>query len=165
MSFRSLKAGQGLQTFWQGRSPREKKLLGLAGLFLLLFILVMVFGWLHSERRRLVKAVPKAEAGLAQMQMAAEEQARLKGGAVPPRLAASPLADALRATAMARGLVLTVEPNGEGVLLKGQGSFDTLIAWLADVQRDHALRPMRLEMTRDANLARFEATLVFPPAQ
>lgn len=154
---------QALLALWLVRSPREKKLLSLAGLFLLLFVLVMLFGWLHSERRRLVKAVPMAEARLAQMQLAAEEKARLQGQAPRLRLAAAPLAEALRAMATARGLVLTVEPNGEGVLVRGQGSFDPLIAWLADVQRDQALRPVRLEMVRDGNLARLEATLVFPP--
>lgn len=154
-----------LLSFWLARSAQEKTLLRAAGLFLLLLALVLLFGWQHNERQRLRRVLPQAEARLGQMQMAAEEYARLQAQAPVARLSDKALLEALRAAAAARGLELQLETTGEGVLVKGTGGFDALVAWLADVQRDHALRPLRLEMLREDKGARLEATLVFPPNQ
>lgn len=154
-----------LQAFWLARSAQEKTLLRAASLFLLLLALVLLFGWQHNERQRLRRALPQAEARLGQMQAAAEESARLQAQPPTARLSDKALPEALRAAAAARGLELLVEMTGEGVLVKGTGGFDAQVAWLADVQRDHALRPLRLEILREGKGARLEATLVFPPNQ
>lgn len=154
-----------LQAFWLARSAQEKALLRAAGLLLLLLALFLLFGWQHNERQRLRRALPQAEARLGQMQVAAEEYARLQAQPPAARLSDKALQEALRAAAAARGLELLLETTGEGVLVKGAGGFDALVAWLADAQRDHALRPLRLEILREGNGARLETTLVFPPNQ
>lgn len=160
-----ISVGRPVQAFWLRRSVHERKLLGVAGIFLLLFALFMLFGWVHGERRRLKQALPLAQARLAQMQMAAEEHVRLQAQPIPARLVASALTDALRAGASAHGLSSTIELTSEGALVRGLGAFDALITWLADVQRDQALRPQRLEVSRDGNIARFEVMLVYPEPQ
>lgn len=152
-----------LAVLWRTRSQREQRLLLAAGIFLLLLGLALSLGWAHSEHQRLRRAVPQAEARLGQMQMASDERARLLTQPLPARLAGSALTDALLGSARARNLILTAQPSGDGVQVKGQGGFDAVVAWLADVQRDHALRPTRTEILRDGAGTRFEATLVFPP--
>lgn len=153
------------RAFWHARSRRERTLLAGGAIVLLVLALAQALFWLHDEGRRLRRAVPLAEASLGQMQLATDEHARLQALPLPARPALPVLLAGLQASSRARGLVLTAEAAGDGVRIKGQGSFESLIVWLADIQREHALRPLHLEIRRSANTAQFDASLVFPEPQ
>ena len=98
-------------------------------------------------------ALPLAEARLAQLQAQAEEIARLRAQAVPEPLVGVPLLEVLRASATARDLTLNIQMSEGGVAVSGQGGFDALWVWLAEIQRDHALRVVKLEMDRGGIVA------------
>ena len=151
-----------LLSAWRNHSPREQRMLVAGALFLVLLGMVLTLAWGYSERQRLLRVVPQAEARLRQMQLATDERARLQGLPLPVRLADPALAAALSGGANARGLTLTVQLTGDGAQIKGQGAFDALLVWLADIQREYALRPVSAEIQRDGALARFELRLVFP---
>lgn len=151
-----------LQSAWRSRSPREQSMLVAGALFLVLLGMVLTLAWGYSERQRLLRVVPQAEARLRQMQLATDERARLQGLPLPVRLADPALAAALSGGANARGLTLTVQLTGDGAQIKGQGAFDALLVWLADIQREYALRPVSAEIQRDGALTHFELRLVFP---
>ena len=145
-------AGQ-VVTWWQARNPRERNLLTVAALCLTVFVLVLSIGWVLGEQKRLRRALPLAEARLAQLQAQAEEIARLRAQAVPEPLVGVPLLEVLRASATARDLTLNIQMSEGGVAVSGQGGFDALWVWLAEIQRDHALRVVKLEMDRGGIVA------------
>ena len=108
----------GLRTAWLALSAREQRLLLATGLFLLLVGVVLVAGWGHNERRRLLRALPFAEVRLAQMQQASDERLRLQAQPLPTRLDGAALLAALQSAAAAHALTLSLQPTGEGVLVK-----------------------------------------------
>lgn len=131
-----------LARHWQARTARERRLLTLTALVLGLLALLMLADWLHVERKRLDRALPKREAQLARMQEDASEMARLRQS--PPTGSSSPSVatqvDAVSAAARSRGLNLTIQPAGDKVQLSGQVAFDALAAWLASLHRDQGLQ-------------------------
>lgn len=145
-----------LQTRWLACSPREHRLLGIASLFIALLVLFLLLSWLNTERQRLERTLPLAEARLASLQAAADEHAGLRGQATPIRLSGPALHDALRVSARERGLSLDIQPGNGGWQTKGQASADAALGWLAENMRSHALRPVQLELGPDG----FSATLV-----
>ncbi len=145
-----------LQAGWRAATPREQRLLGMATLLALLLSLFLLFGWLQTERQRLQRALPLGEARLVSLQAQADEHARLQGQPIGAPLSGSALLDALRISARKRGLALDIQ-SGEGELqVNGLGKADAALAWLAEITHNHALRPLRLELSRD----KFSATLV-----
>jgi general secretion pathway protein M len=151
-----------LRTAWHAISPRERRLVSLAGGVLGIAAVVGLLDWSQTERARLERTLPRAEASLEQVQEAATEIARLRTLTPPARPSGPALLDAVQASAKARGLPLTVQAGGEGIQIKGQAGFDALTGWLATLQKDQGLRVRRMEIQPQGDQAGIDALLVGP---
>ena len=121
---------------WQAISPRERRLVLAAGIVVLIGLVVTLLDWSRSERSRLARSLPHAEAQLEQVQEAAQ------------------------ASAKSRGLGLALQATGDGLQIKGQASLDAFVDWLAALQRDQGLRVQRLEIQGQSGGASIDAVLV-----
>lgn len=116
---------------WQQLQPRERQLAFWCGIVIAVAALLTIEDWQRQEQIRLAKALPAAEARLANMQKLADEfsglPARRQKGA---KAKASP--ELLIASAKAAGLPLDVAVTGTSqVVLKGAVAFDRWVDWLA----------------------------------
>jgi len=152
-----------LRERWSGYSQRERQILLGLGLLLGAVLLWLLVDWSSQQRQSLQRSVPRAAAQLAQMQGAAEELAQLRSQALPARLSDTALVAALQAAAEAKGVKLLIQPAGERIQVSGEGGFDSVIDYLAVIQRDHGLRPLRLEILPGGGGVRFEANLAGLP--
>ena len=136
-----------LQAWLAARAPRERQLLQAAGLLLPLAVAWAVFDWTWSEQQRLNQRLPVARAGFERMQEDAAELARLRS--LPPITAVSTaaLAAATAAAAEARGLNVSAAMSAEGLVVKGSAPLPVLVDWLASIQADLRLRPIRMKTT------------------
>ena len=145
---------------WQAISPRERRLVLAAGVVVLVGLVVSLLDWSRSERGRLARSLPRAEAQLEQVQEAATELTRLRGQTAPQRAAGPALLEAAQASARSRGLALALQGTGDGLQIKGQVSLDAFVDWLAALQRDQGLRVQRLEIQGQGSTAGIDAVLV-----
>lgn len=145
---------------WQAISPRERRLVLAAGIVVLIGLVVTLLDWSRSERSRLARSLPHAEAQLEQVQEAATELTRLRGQTSPQRATGPALQEAAQASAKSRGLGLALQATGDGLQIKGQASLDAFVDWLAALQRDQGLRVQRLEIQGQGASAGIDAVLV-----
>ena len=145
---------------WQAISPRERRLVLLAGGVVVIGLVVGLLDWSRGERARLARSLPRAEAQLEQVQEAATEITRLRGETATPRAAGPALLEAAQASAKSRGLGLVLQSTGDGLQVKGQASLDAFVDWLAALQRDQGLRVQRLEVQGQGSAASIDAVLV-----
>ncbi len=145
---------------WHAISPRERRLVLIATGVVLVGLVVSLLDWSLSQRGRLARSLPRAEAQLEQVQEAATELTRLRGQAAPQRAAGPALLDAAQASAKSRGLGLALQATGDGLQIKGQASLDAFVDWLAVLQRDQGLRVQRLEVQGQGGSAGIDAVLV-----
>ena len=145
---------------WQGITPRERRLVLAAGVVVLVGLVVSLLDWSRSERGRLARSLPRAEAQLELVQEAATELTRLRGQTAPQRAAGPALLEAAQASAKSRGLGLALQASGDGLQIKGQASLDAFVDWLAALQRDQGLRVQRLEIQGQSGGASIDAVLV-----
>ena len=153
-----------LATAWQGLSPRERRLVLIAGAVVAIGTTVSVLDWARHERSRLDRSLPRSAAQLEQVQESATEIARLRNQPPLQAPAGPALLEAAQAAAKSRGLGLTLQAGGEGLHVKGQAAFDELAAWLAAVQRDQGLRILRMEIQQQGPQASIDAVLAGPSA-
>jgi type II secretory pathway component PulM len=153
-----------LRQSWQAISPRERKLLLMAAAVVGVGIVLSTLDWSRNERIRLGRALPRAEAQLERVQESATEITRLRAQPAPQRPAAAALLDMAQTSARSRGLGVSIQAGGEGLHVKGQASFDELVAWLAAVQHDQGLRVLRMELQQQGALASIDALLAIPAA-
>lgn len=148
-----------ISTAWQGISPRERRLILIAGAVTSIGLALSLLDWTRHERSRLDRSLPRSEAQLEQVQEAATEITRLRSQ--PPLQAPSgpALLEAAQAAAKSRGLALTLQSGGEGLHVKGQAGFDELTAWLAAIQHDQGLRVVRMEIQHQGPQASIDAVL------
>ena len=151
-----------LRTAWHAISPRERRLVSLAGSVLGIAAVLGLLDWSQTERARLERTLPRAEARVDPVQEAATEISRLRTLTPPARPSGPALLDAVLASAKARGLPLTVQAGGEGIQIKGQADFDALTGWLATLQKDQGLRVRRMEIQPQGDQAGIDALLVGP---
>lgn len=149
---------------WQAISPRERKLLLMAAAVVGVGIVLSTLDWSRNERIRLGRALPRAEAQLERVQESATEITRLRAQPAPQRPAAAALLDMAQTSARSRGLGVSIQAGGEGLHVKGQASFDELVAWLAAVQHDQGLRVLRMELQQQGALVSVDALLAIPAA-
>jgi general secretion pathway protein M len=149
---------------WQAISPRERKLLLMAGVVVGVGILLTTLDWSRTERVRLDRALPRAEARLEQVQESATEITRLHAQPAPRRPAAAALLDMAQTSAKSRGLGVSIQTGGEGLHVKGQAGFDELVAWLAAIQHDQGLRVLRMELQQQGAVVSVDALLAIPAA-
>ncbi len=149
---------------WQAISPRERKLLLMAAAVVGVGIVLSTLDWSRNERIRLGRALPRAEAQLERVQESATEITRLRAQPAPQRPAVAALLDMAQTSARSRGLGVSIQAGGEGLHVKGQASFDELVAWLAAVQHDQGLRVLRMELQQQGALVSVDALLAIPAA-
>ena len=149
---------------WQAISPRERKLLLTAGAVVGVGIVLTTLDWSRTERLRLGRALPRAEARLEQVQESATEITRLHAQPPPRRAAAAALLDMVQTSAKSRGLGVLIQTGGEGLHIKGQAGFDEFVAWLAAIQRDQGLRVLRMELQQQGAVVSIDALLAIPAA-
>ncbi len=134
-----------LRAHWRNLQPRERLLVGAGGIFAaaaLLYALLWVP--MTHEISRLRTAVPAAQAQLRQMQAQLAEVKQLKASPAARR-PTSDLRAVVEQSAAANGMkkhVTRLEERGEkAVKLALDGvSFNSLISWLSDLQKQSALR-------------------------
>lgn len=149
---------------WHACSPRERRLILIAGGVVALGLVLSLADGSARERSRLDRLLPRAQAQLEQTQEAATEIAALRGRPPAQALAGPALADAVGAAAKARGLAVTAQSTGDGVQIRGSGDFDTLITWLGTLHTDQGLRVQRIEIQRAGGQASVDALLAAPAA-
>jgi len=125
------------------RTPRERRMLAAAAVVVVVATLVTLADGLARERTRLAGSLPDARSELARMQEDAAELQRLRQTPVPDAAATATLLEAARAAAASRGLALSITAAGDTLQVRGRADFDALVGWLAALQSELRLRPLR----------------------
>jgi len=143
--------------WWSGRSRREQVMLG--GLALFLGALVLVFGVikpLQAARASALQDIRTYETYTARIRAAGTLSA-----SQPQRRQGSP-ADVINGSVGSFGLTATVAPISGGARATiADGSYDSLMAWLADLSATSSLRIRRVDIQRTATPGRVSATVDF----
>lgn len=156
-----------IREWWQGISPRERRMVAGAGVALLLTVIwLAVVEPLQQRRAMLERGVPVQRELLTWMQDAAP---RLRD-AGPARAAAGQSLFAVvdrsvRATPLG-GAVQRLQPEGQAsvrVWLEN-AAFDDLVRWLGTLEREHGVSPsaIAVERTDSAGLVNARVTLDRP---
>lgn len=143
--------------WWSGRSRREQVMLGSLALFL--GGLVLVFGVvkpLQSARASALQDIRTYETLTARIRAAGT----LSAGQ-PQRRQGSP-AEVINGSIASFGLTATVAPiTGGARATIADGSYDSVVAWLADLSATSSLRIKRVDFQRAAAPGRVSATVDF----
>lgn len=143
--------------WWSGRSRREQVMLG--GLALFLAALVLVFGIvkpLQSARASALQDIRTYETLTARIRAAGTLSA-----SQPQRRQGSPN-DVITGSAPGFGLTATVSaiPDGARATI-ADGSYDSVMAWLADLSATSSLRIKRVDLQKAAAPGHVSATVDF----
>lgn len=142
-------------------NARERTILIVGTILISVTLLWLLYSWQANTQRELDVAIPRATAQFARVQSEAAELARLRG--LPPPAAVpnlTQLATTLTGTANARGLTLTIRNDGNQLVLSGKGiNFDSLAPWLAEIQRDSAIRLTYLDVIQGPGGPQLETRL------
>ena len=140
---------------WNALSPRDRRMLVLAGGFLL-----VVFTWLVAfepawdGRRQLARELPALRLDLAQMDQLAEEARQAANAPRQGVESASQLRTRVEETLADAGLsgsVAQLELNGEMVEVRfRQADFERWLYWLDAAVRETRMRVVDLAITREA---------------
>lgn len=144
------------QAWWGGLSARERLLLGVLGA--LLAVAVLVFGVvkpLQAARAQAFADIRTYETLSARIRAAGGTLSAAKG----PRREGAPAKVASDA-ATALGLIVTPEPISGGVRVTvPDASYESLVAWIADLAATSDLRVRRLSIQRRPAAGRVSATV------
>lgn len=145
---------------WLARQPRERQMLAAMFAVLAVAALWSVWDWTRSERTRLARALPAAQATLGAMRDHSAELQRLRRQPlrIPP--AAQALAELLQTGARSHGLGLKVRVSEGGVAVSGSADFDAMLDWLAAAQRDYGLKVQRFSGSRVGSSCQIEMLLM-----
>ncbi len=140
-----------LRTHWEARAPREKQLLKLSAIVIVVALLWTLHDSVSKERKRLDHVIPVAAAQLKGMQEEAAELARLHNQPALPKLDPLRLQDAVQAAVKAQGLVAQVRADGGQIVLSGDAqSFNMLVDCLSSVQAANGLKIAAMDVGRGA---------------
>ncbi|NYT42054.1 type II secretion system protein M [Sphingomonas sp. R-74633] len=143
--------------WWSGLSRRERFMVG--GLALFLAALVLVYGVvkpLQSARASALQDIRTYETLTARIRAAGTLSANQ-----PQRRQGSP-ADVITGSAPSFGLTTTVAPLPGGARATvADGSYDSVLAWLADLSATSSLRIQRVDIQRTATPGRVSAVVDF----
>ena len=132
------------------------KLLMLSGLICFVAILV----WIPGMRDRLAQREIRVGDALKSIQADIEELGRLKGRALPPKMAGAPLREAVAASLASQRSAMSVElVDAARVRVQGTGDFDSVVRWLGDVQRSHRVGVASLTVVRKDAAVAVDVTL------
>lgn len=144
-----------------GITPRQRRMLALAGGALAVGLVGSLAVWVMAEHARLVRKLPVARAQLARMQENVDELTRLRGNPALPRINLATRAEIARAAALAHQLNLVVETTGDSLHVTGQAPATALLDWLATLQRQQ-LRVNRMELRSMGSLLNVDGRLDAP---
>lgn len=148
---------EGLRTWVAGRTPRERWLLGLSGVVLLIWVAVTLV-WQPIQTQR--------QASARQAALYDRAIVTLQSDAVPMAVAAPTDNRALNVivTDAAGGFDLTIrrlEPEGNRIRVTvDEAAFQTVILWLEALQRDAGLRAVEVDLSRRPAPGVVNATLL-----
>lgn len=151
-----------LKAWWQARLPRERVGMVAATAVVALGATLALTDWMLTERHRLEQQLPRAQARLGWMQEASTELAGLRSSPSASPAGPTALVESVQGSARARGFSVTVRQEAGGIQLAGRLPFDAALEWMAELQRDQRLRPVKVEFVRDGGQARMEALLAGP---
>jgi type II secretory pathway component PulM len=113
------------------------------------FCIAAMLAWLPGVTDRLAQRESKVGDALRMIQTDVAELERLKGRALPTKMAGAPLREAVAAALASQRPALSVEMvDAARVRVQGTGDFDAIVRWLGDVQRSHRLGVVSLAVTR-----------------
>lgn len=140
-------------------APRERRMTALAAALVVGAGTLSLLEWSTAELGRLARALPAAEARLAQMQEQAEELAGLGRAATIPATPLAVRAEAAQAAAAVRSLEIEVDTLADGLAVSGSGPAPAWLEWLASMQAEQGLRPVELELRRAGDAIELSARL------
>lgn len=127
-------------------NPRERRLVTAAAALIMATLLWQLAEWAFTERNRLDRRLPAAEATLSRMQLEAEELAQLRRLAPPAESTLAVRAQTAQAAAAARQLDLTVDADARGLRISGSADAAALLDWLASMQSQQQLQVEALSL-------------------
>lgn len=147
--------------FWSARSPRERRIIAIAGA-LLAAILCVALVWLPLEqaRTRMLGELPKLRASIASLERQAGEVKRLRAAPAASRAPGASL-NSIGNSLPLPGAQVTALDDRRVKLTGSDVAFGALLDWLASAQAAHGLRveSARLEALPTAGRVRAELTL------
>lgn len=144
--------------WWHARTPRERLWLRILAVLLLVLLLIFaVIRPLQAARAQALADIRTYETYNARLQAA--------GSLAPVRAARTGTPQSMVSdSAIAQGLSATVEPAGSGVRASvADGSYDSLVTWLADVGATTDLRVTKVAITPGTAPGRVAAQVEFAP--
>lgn len=144
-----------LRARWQTLAPRERAMVSVAVACLVLFLAyTAIIAPMNKNLARLRAAVPEDQAKLATMREQAAQIAMLKARGASMSARSGSILATIEQTAMQRGLrgaITRMEPEGSNAvnLQLDAVPFNTLIAWLADLQQTHGVRAQSANFDAD----------------
>lgn len=145
-----------IQEYWQQLTTRERVLLLVGGgLLLVVLVYTMLIEPLSTSRAELQEVVERTRATHSAIQQAVAEARVLRGGGAKPRqaLGAQSMMGRIDESARRFGLgaqMKRVEPSGKdkiSIWLE-KASFDSLAAWLEEMERQYGMQVQTLEAER-----------------
>ena len=140
---------------WASLAPRDRRMLIIAGCFLLVIIFWQVLlepAWVG--RQRLQKTLPTLRADLAQMDHMAAEARELANAADAPAETVAQVTVRLEQSLLARGMdkeAAKVQAQGDIIEVRfHQAPFENWIFWLAAAVRETRTRIVDLSVTRES---------------
>jgi type II secretory pathway component PulM len=128
--------------------PRYRHLPKLLALAAVLCV-AAVLAWLPGVTDGLAQRESRLGDALQAIQADISELERLKGRALPPKMAGAPLREAVAASLASQRPAMSVElVDAARVRVQGTGEFDSVVRWLGDVQRSHRLGVVALTVSR-----------------
>lgn len=125
-----------------------------------LFCFVATLIWLPGMKDTLAQRETKLDDALTTIQSDIAELGRLKGRALPQKMAGAPLREAVSASLASQRSKMSVELlDAARVRVQGTGDFDSVVRWLGDVQRSHRLGIVSLAVARRDSSVTVDVTL------
>lgn len=158
---------QRIAVFWQSRTPRERRGLGIMVGVVVVAMLAQLAWTAHGERQRLQRQLPALRGQAASIDAQAVELSRMRNESAPaaPAEGESLLASA-RAVAGVLGSSHDLRLIGpRQIEIRGTVAFDIWVSWLGDVHENLRLRVVRAEVSSlpgSPGLVRVEAELALP---
>lgn len=155
---------QRLKQFWQQRNPNERRTLRIGGIVLAIALLY-AFVWypLSQEQQRLRNTLPQMRAAAAQIQLQAQEVARMRS--LPQKTASNNLRSAVDAATARSSIGAPAEflplDAGRARLTFNSAVFDNWIEWVKFLQLEQGVRVESADITAltEPGLVKIQAVL------
>jgi len=151
-----------LRIQWQRYSPRERRLITLAAMVVLLGVLLGLTDALLTERKRLDKQLAASQQELVRVLSIAKVLESLSANATVPQVTLENMARNLASEAEKHGMALHVEKRGENVHVEGEVDQKTILSLIAKIQGETGWRAIFLAFTPAARGAHVELLLESP---